>query len=162
MKRDGDTFEYWNDPESTRSAHLGEYVTVGDEGFVDRDGWLYLAGRAIERINSGAIKFYPSEVEDVLLGDPDVIRAAVFGTASRHMGEVVVAIVELDASTTLAAVKSRLFERCRARLARPKWPVRILSATLPTLPSGKVDRLQTRRLISPDSDTTIDPPATGG
>jgi long-chain acyl-CoA synthetase len=82
-------FSYFNDAEKTRESTSpdGTMTTVGDVGYVDDDGFLYLTDRATFMIISGGVNIYPQEAENLLITHPDVEDAAVFGVPNEEMGE---------------------------------------------------------------------------
>ena len=93
---DGPPFAYRNDPAKTRAAYSREgWSTLGDIGYLDEEGYLYLTDRKAHMIISGGVNVYPQEAEDVLLGHPAVLDAAVFGVPSEDLGEEVKAVVQL-------------------------------------------------------------------
>src|SRR5262249_3888528 len=89
-------FEYFNDPEKTAAARStdGTMSTVGDVGYVDGDGYLYLTDRATFMIISGGVNIYPQECENLLITHPKVADAAVFGVPNADLGEEVKAVVQ--------------------------------------------------------------------
>lgn len=94
---DGPRFEYYKDPEKTRTAYSKQgWATLGDIGWVDEDGYLYLTDRKNFMIISGGVNIYPQEIENLLMTHPDVNDTAVFGISDDEMGEKVVAIVQLN------------------------------------------------------------------
>ena len=83
----GTDFEYHKDPEKTKAAHLEPGVfSVGDIGYLDEDGYLFMSGRKIDMIISGGVNIYPAEIEGVLVSRPAVADAAVFGIPSEEFG----------------------------------------------------------------------------
>lgn len=95
---DGPAFQYHNDPEKTAASRHPEHSnwsTVGDVGYLDAEGYLYLTDRKAFMIISGGVNVYPQEVENVLIDHPAVADVAVFGMPDEEMGERVVAAVEL-------------------------------------------------------------------
>ena len=86
--------EYHNDPEKTASVRHGDAFTLGDVGYLDADGWLFLCDRKIDMIISGGVNIYPAEIEAALLEHPKVGDAAVIGVPNEEWGEEVKAIVE--------------------------------------------------------------------
>ncbi len=137
----GTDFEYHGDPEKTAKAHLEPGVfTLGDVGYLDEDGWLFMSDRKIDMIISGGVNIYPAEIEGVLVAHPAVADAAVFGIPNEEFGEEVKAAVELapgyEASDELLADISAF---CRTKLAGYKVPRSIdVEATLPRHPTGKL------------------------
>ncbi|MEM7359755.1 MAG: AMP-binding protein [Pseudomonadota bacterium] len=135
-------FSYFNDEEKTRSANSedGEMSTVGDVGYVDEDGFLYLTDRKTFMIISGGVNIYPQETENLLITHPLVADAAVFGVPNEDLGEEVKAVVELlpgvEPGDELAAT---LTEFCAENLSRQKVPRSIdFMEKLPRLPTGKL------------------------
>lgn len=128
---------YRNDPEANGTAFIDGWFRSGDTGSIDSDGYLTLTGRIKDMINRGGEKISPEEVEAVLLEDPAVAEAVVFGVPDAKYGEDVQAAVVLKA----AASPEELQAYCRARLADFKVPkiIRVVSA-LPKNAIGKVER----------------------
>ncbi len=137
----GRTFEYHNDPEKTERSHNRQgWSTVGDVGYLDDEGYLYLTDRQANMIISGGVNIYPQEAENVLIGHPKVADVAVFGIPNEEFGEEVKAVVQVlnpaDAGPDLAA---ELLDFCRAELAAIKCPRSIdFDAQLPRSDSGKL------------------------
>lgn len=149
IKRGDSDFEYWNDPEKTASARRGGYFTVGDIGFLDEDGFLFITDRDANVIVSGGVNIYPAEVEAVLLTHPAVRDAAIIGIPNAEWGEEVRAVVELEPGTAEGderlALADELVAYCRARVARFKCPRRVdVVNSLPRLDNGKLYREQLR------------------
>ena len=90
------TFEYKGDPEKTQAGRRDGYFTVGDVGYLDEDGFLFLCDRRSDMIISGGANIYPAEVEAALVAHPLVLDAAVFGVPDDEWGETVKAIVQLQ------------------------------------------------------------------
>src|SRR5205085_2038522 len=95
------------DKEKTAKTVVGTHFTLGDIGYLDADGWLFLTDRSANLIISGGVNIYPAEVDAVLLEHPAVGDVAVIGVPNEDMGEEVKAVVELRdgvaASPELAA-----------------------------------------------------------
>jgi long-chain acyl-CoA synthetase len=144
---DGADFEYHNDPAKTAEAGVGTgRTTIGDVGYLDDDGYLYLTDRKSYTIISGGVNVYPQEVEHALILHPAVADVAVFGIPDDDMGEQVKAVVQpapgVDAGPALAA---DLIEHCRARLAHFKCPRSIdFIDQLPRLDTGKLYKRELR------------------
>jgi long-chain acyl-CoA synthetase len=132
-------FEYLNDPEKTAANRRGDYVTVGDLGWLDGDGYLYLADRRTDLILSGGVNVYPAEIEAVLLAHPRVADAAVIGVPDADLGAVVHAVVEPRGDPTgLPAV---LLAHCATELAPFKRPRTVeVRDRLPRSEAGKLLR----------------------
>jgi long-chain acyl-CoA synthetase len=135
-------FEYFNDPARTREARSpdGTMSTVGDVGYVDRDGYLYLTDRATFMIISGGVNIYPQECENLLITHPKVADAAVFGVPNVDLGEEVKAVVQLIPDVAPGpGIAEELIAFCGRHLARQKVPRSIdFEPVLPRLPTGKL------------------------
>ena len=132
-----DRFQYWGDRKKTRAAWKAGAYTVGDLGYLDAEGYLFLTGRADDTIISGGVNVYPQEVERVLTEHPAVAEAMVYGVPNDEWGqEVRAAVVATD---TLD--EQILTEWCRERLAGFKRP-RLIEFVdeLPRTATGKVIR----------------------
>ncbi len=135
-------FVYFNDPERTaltRSAD-GSMTTVGDMGYLDDDGFLYLTDRSSFMIISGGVNIYPQECENLLVTHPKVADAAVFGVPNEDFGEEVKAVVQLvDGVTASPELAQELMAFCAEHLARHKIPRSVdFMEQLPRLPTGKL------------------------
>jgi long-chain acyl-CoA synthetase len=135
-------FEYFNDPNKTKEARSpdGSMSTVGDVGYVDADGFLYLTDRATFMIISGGVNIYPQECENLLITHPKIADAAVFGVPNADLGEEVKAVVQpmpgIQPGPDLA---DELMLFCSESLSRQKVPRSIdFEAELPRLPTGKL------------------------
>ena len=141
-------FEYFNDPARTAEANSpdGAMSTLGDIGYVDEDGYVYLTDRASFMIISGGVNIYPQECENLLVTHPKVADAAVFGAPNEEMGEEVKAVVQLAPGFEPGpAIEAELIAFCRANLAHHKCPRSIdFEAELPRLPTGKLYKASLR------------------
>ncbi|HUH85316.1 MAG TPA: AMP-binding protein [Stellaceae bacterium] len=135
-------FEYFNDPAKTMEARSpdGTMSTVGDVGYVDADGYLYLTDRRTFMIISGGVNIYPQECENLLITHPKVADAAVFGVPNEDLGEEVKAVVQvMPGIRPDPALAEELIAFCRRHLAHLKCPRSIdFEAQLPRLPTGKL------------------------
>ncbi len=135
-------FEYYNDPVKTAQANSADRTmsTVGDIGYVDEEGYVYLTDRAAFMIISGGLNIYPQECENLLITHPKVADAAVFGVPNEELGEEVKAVVQLmPGQQPEPAMEAELIAFCRDNLAHPKCPRSIdFEAQLPRLPTGKL------------------------
>jgi long-chain acyl-CoA synthetase len=133
-------FEYHNDPDKTKANRRGELYTVGDIGYVDDEGYLFLCDRRADVIISGGVNIYPAEVEAVLLMHPAVADAVVIGVPSDEWGEEVRAVVE--AATSAAPddeLAADLVAFCRNGLSHYKCPRAVdFVDSLGRDPNGKV------------------------
>jgi long-chain acyl-CoA synthetase len=135
-------FEYFNDPNKTSEARSpdGSMSTVGDVGYVDDDGFLYLTDRATFMIISGGVNIYPQECENLLITHPKIADAAVFGVPNPDLGEEVKAVVQpMPGVSPCADLADELIAFCSQSLSRQKVPRSIdFEAELPRLPTGKL------------------------
>jgi long-chain acyl-CoA synthetase len=137
----GGRVAYHNDPEKTAAAHSPQgWATVGDLGYLDDDGYLYLSSRRTDLIIAGGVNIYPKESEDVLHAHPAVADVAVIGVPQPEYGQEVKAVVELhDPDAASEDLAAELIEYCRQHLAAYKCPRSVdFDARLPRAPSGKL------------------------
>lgn len=139
-------FRYHNDPEKTASTYHGDLVTLGDIGYLDDDGYLFLTDRQSDMIVSGGVNIYPREVEETLLGHPGVRDAAVFGIPDAEFGERVLACVQpVDPRSDHQELEQALDQHCRAHLAGFKRPRAYrFEAALPRDANGKLYKRRLR------------------
>lgn len=138
---DGPVFSYHNDPEKTkRACNARGWSTLGDVGYLDSEGFLYLTDRKSYMIISGGVNIYPQETEDVLITHPEIADVAVFGVPNEEMGEEVKAVVQPhDMSRAGKAFEAELIVFCRKHLSPIKCPRSIdFEAELPRTPTGKL------------------------
>jgi acyl-CoA synthetase (AMP-forming)/AMP-acid ligase II len=134
-------FEYHGDPAKTAASRSPEgWYNLGDVGYLDDDGYLYLTDRQSFTIISGGVNIYPQETEDVLIMHPAVADVAVFGVPNDDLGEEVKAVVQLlDPSAAGADLAAELLAFCRTQLAAFKCPRSIdFDEALPRQDSGKL------------------------
>ena len=154
----GGTYEYHKAPEKTAESALpGGRTTLGDIGYVDADGFLFLTDRKAHMIISGGVNIYPQEIEDAMIAHPAVVDVAVFGVPHPEMGEEVKAVVQpredVDVNEALAA---ELTAFTRERIAGYKCPRSIdFEAELPRLPTGKLYKRLLRDRYMGNVDSTI-------
>ncbi len=142
------TFEYKGDPEKTQAGRRDGYFTVGDVGYLDEDGFLFLCDRRSDMIISGGANIYPAEVEAALVAHPLVLDAAVFGVPDDEWGETVKAIVQLQPGLAQSeTIRADIMAFLDSRLARMKQPKTLdFTDALPRDDNGK---LYKRRLRDP-------------
>ena len=155
---DTPSFAYHKDPEKTASSVDSKgWSTLGDMGYVDEDGYLFLSDRRTDLIISGGVNIYSQEVENVLALHPKVLDVAVIGVPDPEMGHAVKAVVQpinmADAGPELAA---ELISYCRERIAHFKCPRSVdFDPDLPRLPNGKMmKRLILERYRSAELDAS--------
>ncbi|MFO1196670.1 MAG: AMP-binding protein [Burkholderiaceae bacterium] len=138
---DGRPFAYHNDDAKTAdSRNARGWTTLGDVGYVDAEGFLYLTDRKAYMIISGGVNIYPQEAENVLITHPKVADVAVLGVPHEEFGEEVKAVVQprdmRDAGPELAA---ELIDYCRQQLSPIKCPRSVdFEEELPRHPTGKL------------------------
>jgi long-chain acyl-CoA synthetase len=141
-------FAYHGDAVKTKGSyrHDGAYYTLGDMGYVDADGFLFLTDRSANLIISGGVNIYPAEVDAVLLQHPAVADAATIGVPNEEWGEEVLAVVELRPGTVPSpALADELVAFCRARLAHFKCPRKVdFVDRLPREDNGKIYKRRLR------------------
>jgi long-chain acyl-CoA synthetase len=138
----GTNSHYHNDPEKTAESKSpdGTLTTVGDVGYIDEDGFLYLTDRKMFMIISGGVNIYPQETEDLLITHPKVFDAAVIGVPNTDLGEEVKAVIQvMPGNVADDALTAELIAFCGEHLSRQKIPRTIdYQAELPRLPTGKL------------------------
>jgi acyl-CoA synthetase (AMP-forming)/AMP-acid ligase II len=142
----GPKFEYFKDPAKTASVSNDRgWRSLGDMGYVDDDGYLYLTDRSTFMIVSGGVNIYPQEAENLLVMHPKLLDAAVFGVPNDEFGEEVKAVVEpADGAITGPELEAELIEYCRTHLAGYKCPRTIEFDVLPRDPNGKLYKRRIR------------------
>ncbi|NVE95253.1 acyl-CoA synthetase [Altererythrobacter lutimaris] len=137
---------YHNDPDKTNEAmHPKGWMTIGDIGHVDEDGFVYLTDRKSHMIISGGVNIYPQEVENLLVSHEKIMDAAVIGAPDPDLGEKVVAVVQpLDMSEAGDALEQELRNYLEPQLARIKMPK--LFDFRPDLPREANGKLYKREL----------------
>ena len=137
---------YEANPEANAASFTGGWFRTGDQGFLDENGYLTLAGRIKELINRGGEKIAPREVDEVLEAHPAVAEAVTFGVPHPTWGEEVAAAVVLSGEAT----EKELLAHCRARLAEFKVPKHLYVVdAIPRTPTGKVQRRFVAASVTP-------------
>jgi long-chain acyl-CoA synthetase len=157
--RGATNFEYYNDPEKTAESRdsAGNTSTVGDVGYLDGDGYLYLTDRKTYMIISGGVNIYPQETENLLVTHPKVFDAAVIGVPNDDLGEEVKAVVQVVPGVEGGPELEReLIAFCREHLAHFKCPRSVdFVDELPRLPTGKLYKRLLRDRYWTGHTTTI-------
>jgi long-chain acyl-CoA synthetase len=135
-------FEYYKDEDKTRSAYRGDHFTLGDQGYIDEDGYVFLTGRTSELIISGGVNIYPAEVDAVLLMHPAVDDVATVGVPNDEWGEEVKSVVQLAPGREPGeGLADELIQFCRQQLAHYKCPRTVdFDHELPRSDAGKIYR----------------------
>ncbi|MCX2981075.1 acyl-CoA synthetase [Halieaceae bacterium IMCC14734] len=137
----GNPFEYYNEPEKTAGAYNKKgWSTLGDVGYVDEDGFLYLTDRKNFMIISGGVNIYPQEIENLLINHEQVADVAVFGIPNEEFGEEVKAVVQpVSMDQAGDELSQQLLEWCKERLATFKVPRSVdFMEQLPRMENGKL------------------------
>jgi long-chain acyl-CoA synthetase len=139
-------FDYFKDPDKTAGSYRGDHFTLGDVGYLDEDGWLYLTDRSANLVISGGVNIYPAEVEEALWPHPAVADVAVIGVPDDEWGETVLAAVQLRAGVEPSeALAAELIAHCRGHLAHYKCPRRVdFVQSLPRTDAGKLYKRRLR------------------
>jgi fatty-acyl-CoA synthase len=147
------TFDgYWKLPEKTREAFRGDYCSVGDMARRDEDGYIYLVDRKSNMIISGGENVYPSEIENMLGGNPKVREVAVVGLPDEKWGERVHAVIILTPGTS--ATETEMLEWCTNKVAgykRPRSVSFIEDHEMPRTATGKIQHRLLRNKLVPAS-----------
>ena len=147
-------FTYHGDDKKRREMELDGFVTVGDMGHIDEDGYLYLTDRTNDIVISGGVNIYPAEIEAVLYEMPAVRDCAVFGIPDEEYGESLAAHIELGDGLTLTEDEVRTF--VRSKLAGFKVPkVVVFDSDLPREDSGKLFKRKIRDAYWQESPSSI-------
>jgi long-chain acyl-CoA synthetase len=137
----GPSFEYHNDPVKTAESRSPQgWTTLGDIGYVDKEGWLFLTDRKAHTINSGGVNLYPQETENVLIEHPKVADVAVIGVPNEEFGEEMKAVVQpVDPTSAGPELAAELIAYCRSRMSPFKCPKTVdFDFDLPRQPTGKL------------------------
>lgn len=131
---------YEGDPAKTKEAHLEPGVfTLGEIGYVDHDGFVFITDRFSDMVVSGGVNIYPAEAEQVLLQHPDVVDAACIGVEDDEMGERLIALIEYQSGRAVAS--NDLDAWCRQSIASYKCPKEYREiSSMPRNPMGKIDK----------------------
>jgi long-chain acyl-CoA synthetase len=139
-------FRYHGDDAKTAASYRGDYYTLGDIGYVDADGWLFLTDRSADLVISGGVNVYPAEIEAALITHPAVADVAVIGVPNDEWGEEIKAIVEVrDGYAPGDDLATDLLAFARDRLAAFKCPRSVdFVDQLPRADNGKLYKRQLR------------------
>jgi long-chain acyl-CoA synthetase len=123
MQMGGSSFSYHNSEEKTRESRVGDLFTVGDIGYLDEDGYLFLCDRKSDMIISGGVNIYPAEIEGELVMHPAIADIAVFGIPDDEWGEAIKAVVQPAPGVTPSdALTQEIMAFAADRLAKYKLP----------------------------------------
>ncbi len=153
----GAAFEYHKSDDKTAQSRLGDKATVGDVGYLDAEGYLYLTDRKANMIICGGVNVYPQETENVLVMHPAVADVAVIGVPNEDLGEEVKAVVEpVDFASAGAQLERELIAWCRERMSHIKCPKSIdFERRLPRSDAGKLFKRTLRARYWQGRDSSI-------
>ncbi len=139
-------FEYHKDKDKTKSNRIGKFFTVGDIGYLDEDGYLFLCDRKTDMIISGGANIYPAEIEGVMMAHKAIADVAVFGIPNEDWGEEVKAVVELNPGIAPSLeTADDIIAYCSDKLAKFKTPKSIdFIEEMPRDPNGKLYKRKLR------------------
>jgi long-chain acyl-CoA synthetase len=139
-------FEYHKDQEKTQKNRIGSFFTVGDIGYLDEDGFLFLCDRKADMIISGGANIYPAEIEGAMLMHPKIVDVAVFGIPNADWGEEVKAVVQpAEGASADDALVADILEFLSDKVAKFKQPKSIdFIVEMPRDPSGKLPKRKLR------------------
>lgn len=146
MRMGGSSFEYHHDKRKTEQSRVGDLFTLGDIGYLDEDGYLFLCDRKSDMIISGGVNIYPAEIEGELITHPKVADVAVFGVPHADWGEEIKAVVQLEPGIEPSEeLTEEIMAFARERLAKFKLPKSVdYAAELPRDPNGKLYKRKLR------------------
>jgi acetyl-CoA synthetase len=138
--------EYWGRPEATAQKFTGDWMTTGDQGCVDDEGYITFIGRGDDVITSSGYRIGPGEIEDCLITHPAVALAAVVGKPDPVRTEIVKAFIVLkDGVAASDALASDVQDFVRKRLAAHEYPREVSFITdMPMTTTGKIIRRMLR------------------
>ena len=143
-------FVYYKAPEKTSESFIGNFFWLGDIGYVDDDGYLYLTGRSAECIISGGVNIYPSEIDAILIGHPAIHDVCTVGIPddreTGNMGELVHAVISVNSGFQQSDnLVEEILSFAQENLSKFKCPQSIsVVDEVPRLPSGKIVRARVR------------------
>lgn len=146
MRMGGSSFEYHHDKKKTEESRVGDLFTLGDIGYLDEDGYLFLCDRKSDMIISGGVNIYPAEIEGELITHPKVADVAVFGVPHADWGEEIKAVVQPESGVEPGeALTEEIMAYARERLAKFKLPKSVdYAPELPRDPNGKLYKRKLR------------------
>jgi len=143
MTAGGFGFEYHKDEKKTKEAYLEGRFTMGDMGYLDDDGYLFIVDRKSDMIISGGVNIYPAEIENTIFSHPAVFDVAVFGVPDEKWGEAIKAVIQVKKGKTVSP--EEIINWCEEKLSRIKKPKSVdFMDELPRDINGKIYKRQIR------------------
>jgi long-chain acyl-CoA synthetase len=134
---------YWNKPQETEDAFVGQYFRTGDVGYMDEDGYVFIVDRIKDMINASGFKVYPRRVEDALYAHKAVAEVVVVGIPDAYRGEAPKAFVKLKEGHTATAAELHAF--LTQKLSKFELPAEIeFRDELPKTMIGKLSKKELR------------------
>jgi len=149
--------KYWNNPDATRKKFVNDWCLMGDLAWKDDDGYFWFKSRDDDVIISSSYRIGPTEVEECLVGHPQVVMAGVIGSPDPVRGEVVKAYVVLSEGTTAdEAIRADIQNFVKSQLSAHEYPRQIRFVdTLPLTVTGKIQRVRLRELDAIEHNETV-------
>lgn len=140
-------FHYHGDDEKTMNTYdeSGNWYTVGDQGYVDGEGYLYLSGRTAECINVGGVNIYPARIDEALAAAPGIIDGAAFGLPDDDLGEIVAAAIVVPEGSDHDGIIEATMDFCREQVGSQLTPRQIF--IVDELPRSDAGKLYRTRLV---------------
>jgi long-chain acyl-CoA synthetase len=157
----GSTIDHYHKLEAkTTEARFGDYFTVGDVGYFDEDGFLYISDRKIDMVISGGANIYPAQVEEVIHQHPDVEDVAVFGLPDPEYGEIVFAVLKLVEGKKITG--KELLEWCRGKIGKFQLPkeknITFYGKEFPRTDAGKLRKKALKAQIQQQQSAQVQQP----
>lgn len=154
MKAPGLMAEYYKMPKETKKIFWGDWLTVGDMGRRDKEGYYYMVDRKTDMVISGGVNIYPAETEAVLYKHPKVLHAAVIGIPDEKWGEALKALIVLKKGQDVNEEEIKQF--CMGKISKIKIPKSVeFVSDLPMTPSGKVKKRKLREKYWKGHETRV-------
>jgi acyl-CoA synthetase (AMP-forming)/AMP-acid ligase II len=145
---------YYKNPEANRDAFFGRFLGIGDMGYMDDEGYIYLVDRKSDMIISGGVNIYPAEIEAVMIEHPQIQELAVIGVPDDKWGESVKAVVIKKEGATLT--EQTIIEWCKGKIAGYRIPRSVDFVTdFPRTAAGKIQKKALREQYWKESDRKI-------
>lgn len=146
--------EYYKEPEATKESQIGEWVTAGDIGRMDEEGYLYIVDRKKDMVISGGVNIYPIEIDEVIQKHPKVLEVGVVGVPDEVWGESLKAVVVPKEGEEIT--EEEIIKFCEGKLAKYKIPRSVeFVSSLPKTPGGKIQKSVIREKYWKDQEVKV-------